>query len=109
MKYRHAFHAGNFADVHKHVTLVALFESLLRKDKGFLLVDTHAGSGIHDLGSAEARQSNEAALGIERLLQDTQSANTPDIEQYLELHEHKGLLRFKIQRCIGCGFVLLCK
>lgn len=86
MKYRHAFHAGNFADVHKHVTLVALFESLQRKDKGFLLLDTHAGSGIYDLGGPDARQGGaEAALGIERLLQDKASANTPDIERYLDL------------------------
>lgn len=85
MKYRHAFHAGNFADVHKHVTLVALFESLQRKDKGFLLVDTHAGNGSYDLGGPDARQGDEASMGIERLLQDTQSANTPDIEQYLGL------------------------
>ena len=45
MKYRHSFHAGNFADVHKHVTLLALLAALQRKDKGFLYLDTHAGRG----------------------------------------------------------------
>src|ERR1700678_457906 len=43
MKYRHSFHAGNFADVHKHVTLLALVDALTKKDKGFLYLDTHAG------------------------------------------------------------------
>lgn len=67
MKYRHAFHAGNFADVHKHVTLLALLRALTRKDTGFLLLDTHAGRGLYDLGDAEARKGNEAAGGIARL------------------------------------------
>lgn len=68
MKYRHVFHAGNFADVHKHVTLLALLRLLARKDKGFLAVDTHAGRGLYDLTSADARQSAEARTGIEPLL-----------------------------------------
>ena len=62
MKYRHRFHAGNFADVHKHVTLLALIEALQRKDKGFLYLDTHAGRGRYDLSSPGA----EAAAGIVR-------------------------------------------
>jgi 23S rRNA (adenine2030-N6)-methyltransferase len=45
MKYRHAFHAGNFADIHKHVALLALLAALGRKDKGFLYLETHAGRG----------------------------------------------------------------
>lgn len=68
MKYRHAFHAGNFADVHKHVTLLALLRALARKDKGFLLIDTHAGRGRYDLATADARKGDEAQGGIERLL-----------------------------------------
>jgi len=51
MKYRHGFHAGNFADVHKHVTQLALLAALERKDKGFLYLDTHAGRGSYDLSS----------------------------------------------------------
>jgi 23S rRNA (adenine2030-N6)-methyltransferase len=67
MKYRHRFHAGNFADVHKHVTLLALIAALQRKDKGFLFLETHAGRGAYDLaGSAGARST---AGGIERLLE----------------------------------------
>ena len=58
MKYRHSYHAGNFADVHKHVTLLALIGALQKKDKGFLYLDTHAGRGSYDLSSptAEARR-----------------------------------------------------
>lgn len=68
MKYRHAFHAGNFADVLKHVALLALLHSLTRKDKGLLLLDTHAGRGLYDLAAGEAMKSGEAAGGIDRLL-----------------------------------------
>ena len=46
MQYRHSFHAGNFADVHKHVGLLALLRALQKKEKGFLYLDTHAGSGL---------------------------------------------------------------
>ncbi len=56
MKYRHSFHAGNFADVHKHVTLLALLAALQRKDKGFLYLETHSGRGAYELshGAPEA-------------------------------------------------------
>lgn len=70
MKYRHSFHAGNFADVHKHVTLLALLTALQRKDKGFLHLETHAGRGAYDsTGSAEA----EAGIG-----RFSVSANSPE-------------------------------
>ena len=68
MKYRHSFHAGNFADVHKHVTLLALIAALQRKEKGFLYLETHAGRGLYDLGSADTHQGAEAKLGIKALL-----------------------------------------
>jgi len=63
MKYRHRYHAGNFADVHKHVALLALIQALQRKDKGFLYLDTHAGRGAYDLSTPTA----EAQAGIARL------------------------------------------
>ncbi|HXS20795.1 MAG TPA: 23S rRNA (adenine(2030)-N(6))-methyltransferase RlmJ [Steroidobacteraceae bacterium] len=63
MKYRHEHHAGNFADVHKHVTLLALLAALKRKDKGFLYLETHAGRGAYELSGAAA----ESANGIGRL------------------------------------------
>lgn len=71
MNYRHAYHAGNFADVLKHAVLVRLLRSLQRKDKGFVFVDTHAGRGSYDLhraaeGETRARQP-EWPDGIGRL------------------------------------------
>jgi 23S rRNA (adenine2030-N6)-methyltransferase len=65
MKYRHSYHAGNFADVHKHVALLGLLAALKKKDKGFLCLDTHAGRGSYDLSSPSA----EAAAGVARFLQ----------------------------------------
>lgn len=59
MKYRHTFHAGNFADVHKHVTLLALLHALKRKDKAFAYFETHAGRGAYEL----SQQSAEAVEG----------------------------------------------
>jgi 23S rRNA (adenine2030-N6)-methyltransferase len=68
MNYRHAFHAGNFADVFKHAILVGLLESLKAKQTPFCYIDTHAGSGRYDLHSVEARKTGEHADGVMRLL-----------------------------------------
>jgi 23S rRNA (adenine2030-N6)-methyltransferase len=70
MKYRHSFHAGNFADVHKHVTLLALLEALGRKDKGFQYLETHAGRGAYDISTPTA----DAAAGIVRFAQASPEA-----------------------------------
>lgn len=67
MHYRHAYHAGNFADVHKHVLLCGLAQAMARKDKPYAYLDTHAGSGSYDLGGAEAARTGEAAEGALRL------------------------------------------
>ncbi len=79
MKYRHSFHAGNFADVHKHVTLLGLLTALKKKDKGFLYLDTHAGRGSYDLSSP----SLEAAAGIGRFASLEHRA--PELRQYAAL------------------------
>jgi 23S rRNA (adenine2030-N6)-methyltransferase len=79
MKYRHSFHAGNFADVHKHVALVALLRALKKKDKGFLYLDTHAGRGSYDLSGAPG----EAAGGVGRFMQAQHAA--PELREYAEL------------------------
>lgn len=83
MQYRHAFHAGNFADVHKHVALLALHAALARKDKGYFHLDTHGGSGLYDLRGEQARRGNEAAAGIERVA-DGPPPHTPEITHYLQ-------------------------
>ena len=82
MKYRHSFHAGNFADVHKHVTLLALIAALQRKDKGFLYLETHAGRGLYDLHSADTHQGAEARLGIGAL--QAANSDSPQVSAYLE-------------------------
>ena len=72
MNYRHAFHAGNFADVVKHALLVALLRGLLAKDKPLRVLDTHAGIGSYDLAASEAIRTNEAREGIFRLMDITE-------------------------------------
>jgi len=67
--YRHAFHAGNHADVLKHTVLIATLEHLLEKDAALTVVDTHAGAGLYRLDGDYADTSGEAAQGILRLLQ----------------------------------------
>jgi 23S rRNA (adenine2030-N6)-methyltransferase len=67
MNYRHGYHAGNFADVVKHVALVAILLHLRKKDSAFAVVDSHAGRGSYDLAGAEAGKTGEAAGGVARL------------------------------------------
>ncbi|MEQ1900626.1 MAG: 23S rRNA (adenine(2030)-N(6))-methyltransferase RlmJ [Devosia sp.] len=67
MNYRHAFHAGNFADVIKHIILTRLIEYLKLKPGAFRVIDTHAGIGRYDLTSNEAKRSPEWKEGIQRL------------------------------------------
>lgn len=67
LAYRHAFHAGNHADVLKHITLMLVLSHLSLKDKGWRLVDTHAGAGGYSLEGQYARQRGEADQGIGRL------------------------------------------
>jgi len=68
MNYRHAFHAGNFADVVKHVILTRILAYLMRKDAPFRVIDTHAGVGLYDLFGGEAERTGEWQDGIGRLL-----------------------------------------
>ena len=69
MNYRHAFHAGGFADVIKHAVLALLIERLKQKDTAFRVIDTHAGTGLYDLAGDEATRSGEWQDGIGRLWQ----------------------------------------
>lgn len=68
MNYRHAFHAGNFADVVKHIILTRILAYLMRKDAAFRVIDTHAGVGLYDLLGDEAGRTGEWCEGIERLM-----------------------------------------
>jgi 23S rRNA (adenine2030-N6)-methyltransferase len=71
MNYRHAFHAGNFADCMKHALLVCLVQALMRKPAPVFVLDTHAGAGWYDLNSEPAIRTGEAGQGIRRLLEAT--------------------------------------
>ncbi len=68
MNYRHAFHAGNHADVLKHAVLLFCLEALLRKPTPFAVLDTHAGRGLYDLQGDEAMRSPEWQAGIGKLM-----------------------------------------
>ncbi|PCK04765.1 MAG: 23S rRNA (adenine(2030)-N(6))-methyltransferase RlmJ [Alteromonadaceae bacterium] len=67
LSYRHSFHAGNFADVIKHLVLVEILEYLTQKDNPFEYIDTHAGGGLFNLGSADAQKLQEHVSGIGKL------------------------------------------
>lgn len=69
MNYRHAYHAGNFADVVKHLILSRVISYFLRKDAPFFLLDTHAGVGRYDLNSTEALKTREFEDGVARFLE----------------------------------------
>jgi 23S rRNA (adenine2030-N6)-methyltransferase len=69
MNYRHAFHAGNFADVIKHIVLVRTLTYLQEKPAAFRVIDTHAGAGLYDLTGSEAQRGGEWLTGIARLMQ----------------------------------------
>src|ERR1700733_717433 len=87
MNYRHAYHAGNFADCFKHALLVALLDSFARKPAPYFVLDTHAGAGRYDLEAEAARRTDEATTGIRRLLQRP----FPALGRYLGLVERLGL------------------
>ena len=86
MNYRHAFHAGNFADVHKHSILVRVLLHLRAKPAAFRVIDTHAGSGRYDLFGSEATRSGEWHQGIERVWRAREAGAVHDlIKPYLDV------------------------
>lgn len=84
--YRHAFHAGNHADVLKHIVLLEALKLLMQKDIGLMLIDTHAGAGIYELNNGFATISGESKEGIEKLRAYSQSQTSiPDcVNNYLK-------------------------
>lgn len=82
MQYRHVFHAGNFADVHKHVILLALLERLKRKPTPLFYLDTHAGRGRYDLRSSAAHRGGEWQAGIGKLW--SLASQDPELARYLQ-------------------------
>ncbi len=78
MNYRHAFHAGSFADVFKHAVLCRILHYLRDKPAGFRVIDSHAGAGLYDLTSAEANRGGEWRDGIARLMAAQEAGQLPD-------------------------------
>jgi 23S rRNA (adenine2030-N6)-methyltransferase len=84
--YRHGFHAGNHADVLKHITLLNCIQLLHKKDTPLMLIDTHAGAGIYNLKDRFAQTSEESSEGILKLAkQGTKHSLSEGIRAYLEL------------------------
>jgi 23S rRNA (adenine2030-N6)-methyltransferase len=95
MNYRHVFHAGNFADVIKHLALVAVILHLRRKDKPFCVIDTHAGAGLYDLAGPEAARTGEAGEGIGRLVAVGSGTQLPEsLKAYLDCVKLEGEGRY---------------
>jgi 23S rRNA (adenine2030-N6)-methyltransferase len=87
LSYRHAYHAGNHADVLKHIVLLALLEHLRQKEKPFIAIDTHSGNGYYRLDSHEAKKTHEAASGIIPLWQARQRGDIRNelLGRYLDI------------------------
>src|ERR1700704_1225271 len=86
MNYRHAFHAGGFADVIKHIVLVRMLTYLQEKQAPFRVIDSHAGAGVYDLTSDEARRGGEWLTGIARIMQARFSETAaPLLKPYLDI------------------------
>ncbi len=86
MNYRHAFHAGGFADVIKHIVLVRMLIHLQEKPAAFRVIDSHAGAGLYDLSGEQARRGGEWLTGIARIMQARFSGTAlPLIAPYLDI------------------------
>ncbi len=105
LSYRHSFHAGNFADIIKHIVLVEILESLTKKDKPFEYFDTHSGTGLYHLHSANAQKLAEHLTGISQLI----PAEWPELSRYLSIiknHNHgKSLSHYPGSPLIAADFL----
>ena len=84
LSYQHIYHAGNFADVHKHAILAQILKALRAKTAPLAVLDTHAGRGLYDLTSAEAGKNREYQHGIERFWRARDTA-PPALRPYLDV------------------------
>lgn len=96
--YRHAFHAGNHADVLKHIILLECLELIMQKDTGVMLIDTHAGAGIYELEDGYASISGESIEGVSKLQEFAKDQTTIPhavqnylnaIEKFNRIYPHK--------------------
>lgn len=93
LSYRHAFHAGNFADVLKHSVLTLVLDYMTRKDKGFTYIDSHSGAGIYQLKDEYAQKTGEYKDGIAKLINndDLPEALEPYIDIIKTINNEQGL------------------
>ncbi len=84
MNYQHAFHAGNFADVVKHILLIQLLEQLSQKSKPFYVLDAYGGRGLYSLNSEETKKTGEASGGIQKLQMVDNTNAPPAVQTYLQ-------------------------
>jgi 23S rRNA (adenine2030-N6)-methyltransferase len=84
MNYRHHYHAGNFADVVKHMLLLGLLDNLARKDTPYCYVDTHSGCGLYDLGAGAAQKTLEFKSGLSRVKEADKTGAPAWVAPYLE-------------------------
>lgn len=92
LSYRHAFHAGNHADILKHLCLVGVLESMTKKDKNFTAIDAHAGAGIYFLDDERAIKTGESQVGIlslyQKFLANKENSEIPNlVKNYLHFVE----------------------
>ncbi|WP_294427760.1 23S rRNA (adenine(2030)-N(6))-methyltransferase RlmJ [uncultured Treponema sp.] len=85
LSYIHAYHAGNHADILKHLTLSLILEHLCQKEKPFTVIDTHAGSGIYRLDDERAQKTGEASSGIEKIMNQDLSSALPSLANFLSI------------------------
>lgn len=85
MNYRHLYHAGNFADVIKHVVLIVLLQSLKRKETPFCFLDTHAGIGLYELQSEQSQKKREYENGIGKLFSLNEKTLPLILQNYLSI------------------------
>lgn len=93
LSYRHSYHAGNYADVIKHIVLIEILEHLIKKDSAFDYIDTHAGAGLYNLQSEHAAKLQEYNNGIGKLNPE----DWPELATYFEIlakHNPTGKLNF---------------
>jgi 23S rRNA (adenine2030-N6)-methyltransferase len=104
VNYQHAFHAGNFADVHKHVVLLAILDYLKTKSSPFFVLDTHAGRGSYDLSSEAARRGGEWQQGIGKVM--SRSYDLAEINHYVDAVKQYQSKSAEIQRYPGSPLLI---
>ena len=94
MNYRHAFHAGNFADLVKHAVLLDILAELMRDARPLTVMDTHGGAGRYDLSDVHQQRSREAEAGVQRLMQAEPGAAFQPLAEAVRRLNPDGGLRF---------------